>query len=228
MIIAPGVSGYLSPASFSINSYDQSGNLIDTLDFPSTEILVRISDNNTVDTLVHDTYSLTVGEQAGNYDFYPQLVLSNQVNLHNMRDEPSAFLNGLNFWENKDFNISFPINDGFEFGLYNPLTSLNATIAPGRQIHCPGIRGLINLVNSLPSAAFRSAGNRNALLSRLNAIERKILNGNRAAAIQELRDLRRCVDGCGSTAGNDDWIVNCAAQTEFRALIDQLITNLGG
>lgn len=228
LIIAQGVSGYLSPASFFIKSYDRSGNLIDTIDFQSTEILVRIGDNYMVGSLTLDGYSLTVGEQVNNYDFYPQLLLSNQANLNIKPGEPSVFLNSLNIWEEKSFNISFPVNEVFEFGLNNPLTSLYATITPGREIHCPGIPGLTNLVNSLPSGAFRSAGNRNALLSRLNAIQQKILDGNTAGAIQELRDLRRRVDGCGSVAGNDDWIVDCAAQTEFRALIDQLITSLGG
>ena len=226
LTIAPGVSGYLTPASFSIKSYNRAGNLIDTMDFPSTEILIRVSDDDTVDIPIPDAYSLIVGEQAAGYDFYPQLVLSNQANL--IQGEPSAFLNSLNFWEKKDFNLSFPINDEFEFGLNNPLTSLSATITPGQQIHCPGIRGLINLVNSLPSAAFRSAGNRNALLIRLDAVERKILDGKTAAAIQELRDLRRRVDGCGLSAASDDWIVNCATQIEVRLLIDQLIASLGG
>ena len=228
LVIAPGVSGYLSPASFLVKSYDRSGNLIDTIDFQSTEILVRLGDDYMADSLILDGYSLTVGEQVNNYDFYPQLLLSNQANLNIIPGEPSVFLNGLSIWEEKGFNISFPVNEVFEFGLNNPLTSLNSTIAPGREIHCPGIRGLTNLVNSLPSGAFRSAGNRNSLLSRLNAIQQKILDGNTAGAILELRDLRRRVDGCGSAAGNDDWIVDCAAQTEFRALIDGLITSLGG
>src|SRR5688500_18307218 len=223
LVIAPGVSGYLTPASFSINSYNRAGNLIDTIDFPSTEILVRISDHDTADTPVADAYSLIVGEQAGNYDFYPKLVLSNQANLNIKPGEPSIFLNSLNFWEKKDFNLSFPINDGFEFGLNNPLTSLSATITLGQQIHCPGIRGLVNLVNSLPSTAFRSAGNRNALLSRLDAVEQKNRDGKTDAAIEELRNLRRRVDGCGSAAASDDWIVDCAAQIELRSLIDQLI-----
>ena len=226
--IAPGISGYLTPASFSIKSYNRGGNLIDTIDFPSTEILVRISDHDTADTPVADAYSLIVGEQAGNYDFYPQLVLSNQANLNIKPGEPSIFLNSLNFWEKKDFTLSFPINDEFEFGLNNPLTSLSATVTTGQQIHCPGIRGLVNLVNSLPSAAFRSAGNRNALLSRLDAVEQKIRDGKTDAAIEELRNVRRRADGCGSFAGNDDWIVDCAAQTELRSLIDQLIESLGG
>lgn len=228
LIIASGVSGYLSPASFLVKSYDAGGNLIDTLHFPSTEILVRTGDNYPVDFLISDAYTLTIGEQVNRYDFYPQLVLSNQANLNQMRGEPSAFLDNLNFWEKKDFNISFPINDEFEFGLNNPLISLDAKITPGRAIHCPGIGGLINLVNSLPSAAFRSAGNHNALLSRLDAIRQKILDGKTAGAIEELRNVRRRADGCGLSAASDDWIVDCAAQIELRSLIDQLIESLGG
>jgi hypothetical protein len=34
------------------------------------------------------------------------------------------------------------------------------------------------------------------------------------------------MDGCGSTADNTDWIVDCTAQLEIRALLDLLVDNL--
>jgi hypothetical protein len=36
------------------------------------------------------------------------------------------------------------------------------------------------------------------------------------------------VDGCGSTADMNDWIVDCPSQIAVRDLIDTLITGLGG
>jgi len=41
-----------------------------------------------------------------------------------------------------------------------------------------------------------------------------------------LDNLRKHVDGCGASADNNDWIIDCPAQLEVRALIDLLIANL--
>jgi hypothetical protein len=34
------------------------------------------------------------------------------------------------------------------------------------------------------------------------------------------------MDGCGTSADNTDWIVDCTAQTQIRALLDLLVANL--
>ena len=78
----------------------------------------------------------------------------------------------------------------------------------------------------LPGSHFNSSGNKAAFLSRLDQIEQLILAGNRVQAIEELRNLRRRVDGCGSTPDNNDWIKDCASQVHVRGLIDILIANL--
>jgi len=76
------------------------------------------------------------------------------------------------------------------------------------------------------------AGQRNAMLSRLEDVERAIESGNTAEALNMLRNLRRRVDGCpdtpmpGESAEANDWIVDCDAQREVRVLIDLLIANL--
>jgi hypothetical protein len=60
----------------------------------------------------------------------------------------------------------------------------------------------------------------------LHAVEllaRVRLDDTAAAA---LRVLRQRMDGCGARPGRDDWIVDCAAQTRTRALVDLLIGNL--
>ena len=83
-----------------------------------------------------------------------------------------------------------------------------------------------DLVNSLPDSVFNGGGNRNAFLSRLEAIEQRIAAGDIDQAIHELENLRRRVDGCGSAADSNDWIIDCTAQQQIRAVIDMLIANL--
>jgi hypothetical protein len=45
-------------------------------------------------------------------------------------------------------------------------------------------------------------------------------------ALTELDHLRSKMDGCGTTSDNTDWIVDCTAQLEIRALLDLLVDNL--
>jgi hypothetical protein len=80
-------------------------------------------------------------------------------------------------------------------------------------------------VAALPSGAFAGGGHRTAILSRLENIEQ---SADMDDATQQLKNLRRKVDGCGETADNNDWIVDCDAQQLVRDLIDVLIANLGG
>jgi hypothetical protein len=76
------------------------------------------------------------------------------------------------------------------------------------------------------------AGQCNALLSRLTDIEATIAAGDTEEAIRMLRNLRRIVDGCpdmptsSEMADMNDWVEDCDAQCEIRALIDMLIENL--
>lgn len=89
---------------------------------------------------------------------------------------------------------------------------------------------LADLLDSLADAVFASGdgGHRTAMQSRLDGIEADILAGDLAAAVRKLENLRRRVDGCGSAADMNDWIVDCPAQVEVRDLIDTLIAGLGG
>jgi len=64
------------------------------------------------------------------------------------------------------------------------------------------------------------------MLSRLEDIEASIAAGDISGAIRALRNLRRTVDGCGSSPDRNDWIEDCTAQVQIRDLIDLLITNL--
>jgi hypothetical protein len=90
------------------------------------------------------------------------------------------------------------------------------------------VEWLQGVISGLPASVFRSPGPglRTAMLSHLNVVENLVSQGKIGQAIKMLEDLRSRVDGCGASAEPGDWIVDCAAQLEVRALIDLFITNL--
>ena len=69
-------------------------------------------------------------------------------------------------------------------------------------------------------------GTRNAILSQLEAVERKLLAGDVEEALEKLGEFRKHLDGCGATPDGNDWIRDCGDQIEIRALVDLLIANL--
>ena len=85
-----------------------------------------------------------------------------------------------------------------------------------------------NIINGLPQSAFKDNGGglRTAMLAHLDNVEHQVALGHTAQALQMLDNLRKHVDGCGASADNNDWIIDCPAQLEVRALIDLLIANL--
>jgi Bacterial TSP3 repeat len=91
------------------------------------------------------------------------------------------------------------------------------------------VEWLQNAIRAFGAVAFKDSGDglRNAMLAQLDAIEIDIANGRRGAAIQNLGRLRTNVNGCGAAADGNDWIIDCLAQQEIRALIDLLVSNLG-
>jgi len=83
------------------------------------------------------------------------------------------------------------------------------------------------IVSGLPKNAFKSkdGGIRTAILSILSNIHRATAAGHVDAAVQELTNLRRHMDGCPPVADTNDWIVDCAAQIKVRGVLDILIAN---
>jgi hypothetical protein len=85
-------------------------------------------------------------------------------------------------------------------------------------------------ITALGDEAFKDSsqgkGLRNALLQRLENAERGVGRGQADQAINQLENLRRHLDGCGTSPDGNDWIVDCTAQTQIRDLLDLLITNL--
>lgn len=83
-----------------------------------------------------------------------------------------------------------------------------------------------NIVNGLPASAFSNTSIRDTLISRLEAIENQLAQGHKVYAIQLIDQLRMRVDGCGSAAENNDWIIDCPSQLKVRGLLDLLKVNL--
>ena len=83
-----------------------------------------------------------------------------------------------------------------------------------------------NVVNGLAAGAFSNPQHRETIVTRLEAIENSIAQGQRGAAINEIGNLMTRVNGCGSTADQNDWIVSCPDQLLVRSLLELLATNL--
>ena len=118
------------------------------------------------------------------------------------------------------------LNDGIEVA--NDTDPLDADSDDDGVIDGEDVEFLQNAIRSLPRSAFRDADNglRKSMFAILDGIEGRVARGQIARAIKDLQTLRRVVDGCGVVADVNDWIVDCAAQTVIRELIDLLITNL--
>jgi hypothetical protein len=85
-----------------------------------------------------------------------------------------------------------------------------------------------NVLAGLPDDAFKAVGHRTAIGAHLDNIGKQILMGHTDQALRELAQLRTKMDGCGTTADNTDWIVDCTAQIQMRTFLDLIVTNLGG
>jgi hypothetical protein len=85
-----------------------------------------------------------------------------------------------------------------------------------------------NAVQSLPLSSFNppGLGTRTAILTLLDSVENKLLAGALAQALDQLRALRKRLDGCGTVADASDWIRPCSDQIAIRKLVDLLVDNL--
>jgi hypothetical protein len=81
-------------------------------------------------------------------------------------------------------------------------------------------------VSALGPDAFKGNGHQTAILAHLDNVENKVAQGKVDIALNMLAQLRTKMDGCGTEPDNTDWIVDCTAQVQIRALLDLLVTNL--
>ena len=116
------------------------------------------------------------------------------------------------------------LSDGFEVGHgTNPLDpdSDDDGIIDGLDVEF-----IDQFVLALPDAAFKANGQRRALLNQIQEVERKVASHDKLDALHKLEIARRHLDGCPPRPDNDDWIVDCTAQVQARALFDVLAGNL--
>jgi hypothetical protein len=85
-----------------------------------------------------------------------------------------------------------------------------------------------NGVLVLPTTSFKppGGGTKNAIQKILDDVETLLLRGKKADAIQQLKNLRMRIDGCGVKPDKNDWIISCPDQVAIRSLLDLLLVNL--
>ena len=81
-------------------------------------------------------------------------------------------------------------------------------------------------IDALDDSAFKGNGHRTAINAQLDNVEKRVLTGKMDQAFTALAHLRDKMDGCGTEPDNTDWIVDCTAQVQIRALLDLLVANL--
>jgi len=82
-------------------------------------------------------------------------------------------------------------------------------------------------IEALVAGVFKSPGVAKALKARMVAFDRLSELGRSTEAVTVLLNLRARIDGCGASADADDWIVDCAAQSEIRSIVDDLVASTG-
>lgn len=120
--------------------------------------------------------------------------------------------------------IMFP--DGTLTGMgdaYNPATDSDDFALTRWLIADPS--WISGVVSALPSTSF-AGGQLASVLSALTAAQNAVLSGDTASARAALGGLRTHLDGCGTSADADDWIVRCPDQQQVRTLVDQVIAKL--
>jgi hypothetical protein len=83
-------------------------------------------------------------------------------------------------------------------------------------------------IGALPPSVFKdkSTGLRTAMQAQLDSVEQYLIAGKVANAKKILALMRTEVNGCGTTADKNDWIVDCTTQLTVRGWIDLLIANV--
>ncbi|TQF17938.1 trypsin-like serine protease [Myxococcus llanfairpwllgwyngyllgogerychwyrndrobwllllantysiliogogogochensis] len=116
------------------------------------------------------------------------------------------------------------LGDGFE--VTHALDPLNADTDGDGVIDGRDTEWIEAAITALPDSAFKAPGHRNSIAAHLAQVERFAQRGEFDKALHHLGTLSTHVDGCGPTADNNDWLVDCTAQLEVRALLDMLAANL--
>jgi hypothetical protein len=77
-------------------------------------------------------------------------------------------------------------------------------------------------IGALPASSLGAPWQRQVLLWHLELVERSLVAGRTFPALIVLFVLHARVDGCGDQPDRNDWVVDCDAQVEIRALVHAL------
>lgn len=79
---------------------------------------------------------------------------------------------------------------------------------------------LVEYLDDLPNNAFKRRWHRGVMKVTLAAAAIAVRLGAGDTALAITSTLHRRIDGCGTSADRDDWIMDCGSQTGFRGLLD--------
>ena len=121
-------------------------------------------------------------------------------------------LDGLSDFLEIELNLDFTDPDSDNDGL---LDGIDPSIIAG-------------LIEVFPISSFRTAGQKQSLISQQNGVEQKVFIGQTRQAIDQLQQLGSYYDGCLTTKDPDfnDWVRDCNAQFRILNLQDVVLTNL--
>ncbi len=85
---------------------------------------------------------------------------------------------------------------------------------------------LDDYVSDLPNIAFNSSKDRNKIRARLALVHSRVSSGERESALDLMTVMETRTNGCGTEVDRNDWITDCASQTEFNALLALLKRNV--
>jgi Leucine-rich repeat (LRR) protein len=118
-----------------------------------------------------------------------------------------------------EYVVSLVVNDG----LLNSLPASATVVAISVQnALTQTLQELINVINNMPSAAFKNKNMGNTLIRKISVILKKVDNTNYQGAHNQLeKDVFAKTNGCADTGSpdNNDWIVSCYYQSQVYPLI---------
>ncbi|MGE3455174.1 MAG: hypothetical protein AB7O24_08705, partial [Kofleriaceae bacterium] len=82
------------------------------------------------------------------------------------------------------------------------------------------------VIIALPNGVFKNPSHRNPMLNHLENAEKQAKKGHIPQAENQLENLRKHIDGCGTASDPNDWIVDCGVQATVRGFVDVLLANL--
>ena len=158
--------------------------------------------------------------------FYSWSIVSKPTGSTAQLSSPDTIITSIMTDLTGDYVISLVISDGFVSSEPNNAT-IHATLSTQSAVDI--LLEASTTINALPASAFKNANMANTLTNKINAVLQLIEQGQYAAARDKLQnDILNKTDGCASTGTPDknDWILDCASQTQIDVLIREALQRL--